>query len=201
MAADTWQPALLAQIRGAVGGGVTVVQIRERELDDGEYLAFVRQCVSLMRESPCRIVVNDRLDLALAASASGVHLRESSVPIDAARRLAPPGFVVGRSVHDAATAAAARKADYMIAGSVFETESKPGQRPSLGLDGLRQVVAAAGQCPVWAIGGITAAHVEAVRACGAQGIAAIGAFLPPAGSASVEDAVRDATAAFRTRST
>jgi thiamine-phosphate pyrophosphorylase len=189
---------VLAQIRGAIRGGVTVVQIRERGLEDGAYLVFLRECVAVMRGTPCRIVVNDRLDLALAAAAGGVHLRESSVPVDAARRLAPPGFAVGRSVHDAATAAAARKADYMIAGSVFETESKPGQRASLGLEGLRQVVAAAGRCPVWAIGGITAAHAAEVSACGVQGIAAIGAFLPPAGSASVEDAARDAAAAFRT---
>ena len=174
-----------------------MVQLRERGLEDGPYLVFLRECVALLRGGPCRIVINDRLDLAVTAGAGGVHLRESSVPIDAARRLAPPEFIVGRSVHDAATAATARKADYMIAGSVFETESKPGQSPSLGLDGLRQVVAAAGRCPVWAIGGITAAHVPEVRACGVQGIAAIGAFLPPQGSGNVERDVAAATAGFR----
>jgi thiamine-phosphate pyrophosphorylase len=184
---------LLAQIEGAVAGGVDCIQIREAGLPAGEYARFVRQCVHALGQSRVQIIVNDRLDLALAAHAHGVHLREESLTIGDARRLAPQHFVVGRSVHTAATAARARNADYLIAGSVFETESKPGQPASLGLDGLRAVVQAAGACPVWALGGITAGRVRDVVACGPSGLAAIGAFLPPGRTTAIAAAVQNVT--------
>ena len=151
------------------------MQIRERGVDATDHVGLVRQCAAL--GPAARIIVNDRLDVALAGGAAGVHLREDSIGINAARRLAPENFLVGRSVHSSATAAKAQSADYMIAGSVFETDSKPGQ-PVLGLDGLRAVVQAAGDCPVWALGGMTAARSRDVVACGIEGVAAIGAFLP-----------------------
>jgi thiamine-phosphate pyrophosphorylase len=187
---------MLAQIRGAVGGGVDVVQIREAGLEARTLAAFLRQCLDLMRDTNRRLIVNDRVDLALAVGAHGVHLRENSISIDAARRLAHSEFLVGRSVHDA-TAARAQTADYLIAGSVFATESKPGQERTLGRDGLRRVVDAAGNCPVWAVGGITAATVPDVWSCGVRGVAAIGAFLPPANTADVERVVGDQAATLR----
>jgi thiamine-phosphate pyrophosphorylase len=183
-------------MRGAIAGGVSVVQIRERSLDGRDAVALVRDCLALARGTACRVIVNDRLDVALAAGASGVHLREDSVSIDAARRLATAGFVVGRSVHDAAAAAGARNADYLIVGNVFETESKPGREP-LGLAGLRDVVTAASGCPVWAIGGITPDRVPEVIACGIEGVAAIGAFLPRAGATDITEHVRRQTEALR----
>jgi thiamine-phosphate pyrophosphorylase len=183
-------------MRGALGAGVTTVQVRERGLDDNAYVLFLRDCVTLTQGTGCRLLVNDRVDLAMLVEADGVHLRENSVPIESARRLSRGRLLIGRSVHDASTAATARNADYMIAGSVFATPSKPGQETTLGLDGLRRVVSAAGDCPVWAVGGLTSANVADVRACGVQGVAAIGTFLPPAGSQDVERDVRAATAAF-----
>lgn len=186
-------------------GGVDVVQIRETGLEAGAHVQFVRECVAIARKTRCAVLVNDRVDLALVAAAAGVHLRESSIPIAAARKLAPHDFLVGRSVHEPATAERARSADYMIAGSVFDTASKPG-RASLGLDGLRRIVAAAGECPVWAIGGITPQRVPAVTSCGVAGVAAIGAFIPSARSGTlwsgsdlqlVEQDVRMRAAALR----
>lgn len=188
---------LLAQIEGAVAGGVDVVQIREAGLPSGDYVRFVRRCLAAVRDTRVRVIVNDRLDVALAADAHGVHLREDSLAIAAARRLRGRPFLVGRSVHAPATAARAQSADYLITGSVFETESKPGRPASLGLDGLRAVVAAAGTCPVWALGGVTAARAREVVACGASGLAAIGAFLPRARSADVASAAKDAVEALR----
>ncbi len=155
-----------------------MVQIREPDLDARELTRFVRRCVTAAKESRARILVNDRLDVALAAGAHGVHLREQSIALADARRLAPGEFLIGRSVHSATTAARARSADYMITGSVFETASKPGQSASLGVGGLRDVVRAAGACPVWAVGGITANRAREIVASGASGVAAIGAFLP-----------------------
>jgi thiamine-phosphate diphosphorylase len=194
---DAWADVLLAQIVGAVAGGVDVVQLREAGLQARDYVRFVRRCLDAVRETRVRVIVNDRLDVALAAEAHGVHLREDSLAIDDARRLRGRPFLVGRSVHAPATAARARSADYLITGSVFETASKPGRPASLGLDGLRAVVAAAGTCPVWALGGVTADRARDVVASGARGLAAIGAFLPSARSTDVASAAKHATEALR----
>ena len=191
-----WADILFAQIDGAVAGGIDVVQLREAGLPAADYVRFVRRCVAAFG-SRVRVIVNDRLDVALAATAAGVHLREDSIAISAARQLAPRQLLVGRSVHGPATAARARVADYMIAGSVFETESKPGQPPSLGLDGLRAVVDVAGDCPVWALGGITADRAGKVVACGVSGVAAIGAFLPHSRTTAVAAETQKVTELLR----
>ena len=192
-----WRALLLAQLRAAVAGGVTAVQVRESGVDAREYAAFLRDCASLTSGTDCKLIVNDRVDLALTTAASGVHLRESSIPTAAARRLAPEKFLVGRSVHDARTAGRERNADYLIAGSVFETASKPGRQATLGLAGLRAVVDAAGECPVWAVGGITQERMQDIRACGVGGVAAIGAFLPPTATTDFERHVQKLTEALR----
>jgi thiamine-phosphate pyrophosphorylase len=186
----------VAQIEGAIAGGVDVVQIREAGVPAGEYVRFVRRCVQAAGRS-VRVIVNDRLDIALAAGAHGVHLRENSVALSDARRLAPQGRLVGRSVHTPATAARSREADYLITGSVFATASKPGQPATLGVEGLHEVVRAAGGCPVWALGGITADRVRDVRACGVSGVAAIGSFLPRGRTTAVTEDVRKVTELLR----
>ena len=194
---------MLAQLRGAIAGGVDAVQIREPGLAAREYIQFIRAAVALPRPTGCRILVNDRLDLAVAGGADGIHLRESSIPVSITRRFVDAvgsdarRMLVGRSVHDTRTAVLVRSADYMIAGSVFETESKPGRHASLGLDGLREVVRAAEGCPVWAVGGVTPDRVASVLDTGARGVAAIGAFLPIRGSTSIERDVQAVTEALR----
>ncbi len=192
-----WPRLLMQQIRGAIAGGVTLIQVRERGLDDREYLRWLRECVAEARATSARVVVNDRVDLALASGAHGVHLRELSVSIGAARALGGRNFLVGRSVHDASTAARCQDADYLIAGSVFGTASHPERDTSLGVEGLQQIVQAAGKCPVFAVGGITVGHMPAVRRAGPRGIAAIDAFLPPPGSRDIERDVHQATAALQ----
>jgi thiamine-phosphate pyrophosphorylase len=172
-----WESVLIRQIAGAIRGGIDVVQIRERDLEAGILAAFVRRCVAAARGTATRIVVNDRLDVALAAGADGVHLREDSLSSAAARTLMKSPGLIGRSVHDPAGATNTESLDYLIAGAVFETVSKP-RTPPLGLAGLRAVVTAAGACPVWAIGGITPEQMPLVAGAGARGVAAIGAFLP-----------------------
>lgn len=188
---------LLEQIAGAIAGGVDVVQVREPDLETGDYVRLVRQCATLSAGTPTRIVVNDRLDVALAARADGVHLRESSIGISTARRLTRPGMLVGRSVHSASGAADNRVADYLIAGTLFETRSKSGLSTVLGVEGLRAIVASAGDCPIWAIGGITTANAPAVARAGARGIAAIGAFIPSGAPKDLGRAVEKAAAALR----
>ncbi|HJZ71700.1 MAG TPA: thiamine phosphate synthase [Vicinamibacterales bacterium] len=166
---------LLEQVRCAVGAGVDLIQVRERDLEAGALAALVTDLLAITRRTPTRIVVNDRLDVALAAGADGVHLRADSMSVADARRLAPAGFLVGRSVHGAGEAAAAADADYLIAGTVFPSRSKDPSHRLLGLDGLRAIVSAS-VAPVLAIGGVTAEHLDAIAAAGAAGIAAIGLF-------------------------
>jgi thiamine-phosphate pyrophosphorylase len=187
----------LEQLRGAIAGGVDVVQVREPDLEARTYVALVREAIALTQGTKCKVLVNDRLDVAVATGAHGVHLREAGLPIEVARRAAPLNFTVGRSVHSPEAAAASREADYMIAGSVFDTESKPGQTLTLGLDGLLKLVTAAGQCPVWAVGGVTVERLADVRRCGASGVAAIGAFLPSHGTQDIQGQVLELTNTFR----
>lgn len=168
---------LLEQIRLAVDAGVDVVQIRERDLEAGALFSLADAAVTLAAGSRTRIVVNDRLDVALAARAHGVHLREDSIPPAAVRRLAPPPFTIGRSVHDADGAVeVGTDADYLIVGSVWPTASKLPGHPLLGPEGLARVVQRAA-VPVVAIGGITLDGARLLAGLGAAGVAAIGLFI------------------------
>ncbi len=167
---------MLDHCRDAVRAGVDLIQIREPGLESPELLSLAVQVVVMTRDTPTRVVVNDRLDVALASGAHGVHLRGDSIPPDRARSMAPAGFLIGRSVHGADEAvSAARDVDYMMAGTVFPTASKPGLRQHLGLAGLAAIVRAV-PVPVLAIGGVSMERIEAVAATGAAGMAAIGLF-------------------------
>lgn len=157
--------------------GIDVLQIRERDLEAGLLFELTSEAVGIARGSRTRIVVNDRLDIAMAAGADGVHLREDSIGADAARHIAPVGFLVGRSVHTAEEAAdLGRTVDYLLAGTVWPTASKPPSHHLLGLEGLAGLVQLA-KVPVLAIGGVTLDRVHAVAAAGAAGVAAIGLFI------------------------
>jgi len=160
-------------MRRAVDAGIDLVQVREHDLEAANLTDLVQQILAIARGSGTRIVVNDRLDVAIAAGAEGVHLRHDSVSVAEAHSLAP--FLVGRSVHDVAAAKAAAGADYLIAGTVFATPSKPDATRLLGVDGLGAIVATT-SAPVLAIGGVTLDRLGAIAATGAAGIAAIGLF-------------------------
>ena len=174
-----WEHATVERVRAAARAGVDLVQVRERELDGGPLARLVRACVDAVRGTRTRVLVNDRLDVALAAGAHGVHLRADSMPGSRVRRVVPPGFLVGRSVHSVEEAAAAADGslDYLIFGTVFETASKPG-REAAGLSALA-AVSRATPLPVLAVGGITAARIEPVVAAGAAGVAGISMFDTP----------------------
>jgi thiamine-phosphate pyrophosphorylase len=199
--AEAWQAPLLAQVAGALAGGADLVQVREPDLDAGPLAAFLRRLFREVPGSASRVVVNDRLDVALATGAAGVHLTDRSVGLEDIQPLIPAdkGFVTGRSVHDPATAARCRAASYQLAGAVLASASKPAGWRLLGWSGLADVVRAAGTTPVVAIGGMTAEHVPAARRAGATGVAGIGCFLPSAGediASSVQARVRAVRQAF-----
>ncbi len=125
-----------------------------------------------------RVVVNDRLDVAIAAGAAGVHLRADSIPASRAREVAGAGFVVGRSVHEEEEASAIEAAggcDYLIFGTVFQTPSKPVGHLVAGVRNLANVCARV-RVPVLAIGGISIETAAAAVGAGASGVAAISLF-------------------------
>jgi thiamine-phosphate pyrophosphorylase len=176
---------LVPSLAAAAAAGVDLIQVRERDLPDRALLALTRQIVSAAAGTGARVLVNDRLDVSLAAGADGVHLRGASAPSRDVRRVAPPGFLIGRSVHTPAEAAAeaARGAcDYLLFGTVLPSGSKPQGHPTAGFAGLaaavREVSLAQthGAIPVLAIGGLTAADAPALARAGAAGLAAIGLF-------------------------
>jgi thiamine-phosphate diphosphorylase len=167
---------LAAQVRHAVAAGVDLVQVRESDLEAGVLASLVTEFLSIAKGTPTRIIVNDRIDVALACGAHGVHLRGDSIPVHAARQIAPAGFLIGRSVHRVEEAVAAGDADYLIAGTVFPSPSKGPGALLLGIDGLTAIARAIHR-PVLAIGGISDARLGAVASAGAAGIAAIGLFM------------------------
>ena len=180
--------AIVAQAREAFAAGVDAVQIRESDLEGGALLDLARAVAAL---GPA--IVTDRLEVALAARASGLHLRSDGVEPRRARVRLRPGMTLSRAVHDANEAAACGAddaLDWLLAGSVFETSSKLG-RAALGVEGLREI-ARASRLPVLAIGGVTPSNAPQLHAAGAAGVAGIGTFLPPIHRAHV-DRLRDAS--------
>ena len=179
-----------ATIAQAIAAGVDWVQIREKDLPARRLLALTETAISqARRKGTTRVVVNDRLDVALAAHAHGVHLGTRSMPVDLVRKLAPPESVVGVSCHSLAEALAAESAgaNYLLLGPIFPTPSKLQFGPPLGLSKLREVTSQV-SIPVFALGGITADRVAGCRENGAAGIAGIRIFQD---CDSMQEVVRD----------
>jgi thiamine-phosphate diphosphorylase len=167
-------------VQTAAHAGVHLVQIREPGLDGGPLMRLVSACVVAVRDTRTRVIVNDRVDVALAAGAHGVHLRSDSFAAGRIRCWVPRPFLIGRSVHSVSEAVAAADGgvvDYLIFGTVFESSSKPG-RAATGTGALGAVVRATA-LPVLAIGGITPTRIDEVMAAGAAGAAGISMFDRP----------------------
>jgi thiamine-phosphate pyrophosphorylase len=186
---DRRRQAPVEQARQAAEAGIELIQIRERDLEAAELAALVTEVVGVTRHTATRVVVNERVDVALACGAAGVHLRGDSMPTARVRAIVPAGFIIGRSVHRPDEARAEGTGpDYLIAGPVFPTTSKPDGHAWLGKDGLAAFVTAA-RVPVLAIGGMSLDRVPAIAAAGAAGLAAISLFAG-AGTALAEVAAR-----------
>ena len=169
---------ILQLAEAAVAAQLSLVQIREKNLSGRMLYELVTQATQLTRGSLTRLLVNDRLDVALAAGADGVHLTAASLPARVVREIAGPEFLIGVSTHSLETARDAREggADFAVFGPVFETESKRVYGPPQGLDKLQQVTSELQGFPVVAIGGITLDNAESCFAAGASGIAGIRLF-------------------------
>ena len=157
----------------AVRGGATSVQLRWKGGGDREMLTLARR----LREGlPVPVIVNDRPDIALAAGCAGAHLGADDLPVPLARKVAPPGFVIGASVGDEREAAAAAGADYVGIGPWRTTTTKADAGPALGAEGVRRLLGLV-RVPAIVIGGVRPEDVGAIMTLGAAGVAVAGGIL------------------------
>ena len=171
------EAGIVQRVAAAAAAGIDLVQVRERDMDARALSRLVSRCLDAVKGTRTRVLVNDRLDVALTTGAHGVHLRSDSMSAPRSRSLAPIGFLIGRSVHsvdEAVRVTADGGVDYLLFGAVFATPSKPGHPPA----GVRMLadVAAATSVPVLGVGGITAETVTQLAGTGSAGFAAIGWF-------------------------
>ena len=197
------QETLLLRIETAAAAGVNWIQIREKDLSGRNCGLLTREALQRAAKSPAsnaaRIVVNDRLDVALSEGAGGVHLGENSLPLPEAKRLVKAQalsqhFLIGVSCHslEAARSAASGGADYLFFGPIFATPRKAAFGAPQGLERLAEVCRAV-SIPVLAIGGITLVNASACLAAGASGIAAIRLFQDARDMTSLVQSLRQLT--------
>lgn len=167
---------LLAICEAALGGGMTVVQLRVKGWSDRDALDAAHGLRALCTAAHALFLVNDRVDIALASGADGVHLGVDDLPVSAARRLLGPDAVIGYSpeVDADRRAAALSGADYLGVGPVFATNTKHDAGSAIGLEGLARV-ARMSALPTIGVGGISLERAAAVRETGAVGVAVVGA--------------------------
>ncbi len=167
--------SLVDVVHAALDGGVRAVQLREKDLEGGSLYQLAHQLRELTGRYQARLLINDRLDVALAVEADGVHLGQTSFPVAVARRLLGSGKLIGVSTHTPAEIAAAGGADFLVFGPVYFTPSKAAYGEPQGLPRLREAIALS-PVPVLAIGGVQAEKVAEVLSTGAHGIGVISAI-------------------------
>jgi thiamine-phosphate pyrophosphorylase len=187
-------PDRLAAALAGLPPAVAAVQLRAKDMGGKDMLALARALRDVARAAGQWLMVNDRLDVAVAAGADGVHLPSRGIPAADARRLLGPGAIIGASCHSVAEVRRARDggADFATFGPVFDTPSKRAWGPPVGLDALRE--AARLGLPLVALGGVDPSNAASTVAAGAAGVAAIRAWL---GAADAAGAVRQLLEATR----
>jgi len=163
------------QVAALVRGGARFIQIREKHATSSEFHRAVVDSLAAAQETNTRIVVNDRVDIAMAAGAPGVHLGQTDLPPDEARKLLGAAAVIGISTHtiEQVKTALGSTVDYIAFGPVWPTRTKENPDPVVGLELLGEVKRIAGEIPVVAIGGINESNVAATLATGADSAAVV----------------------------
>jgi thiamine-phosphate pyrophosphorylase len=164
--------------RRAIAGGADVIQLRDKAMTARQLLPIAKEINELARRSDVLFIVNDRIDVALASGAHGVHLGQDDLPLIDARRITPPGFIIGISASskEQAIQADLEGADYVALGPIFTTNSKKDAAKACGIEKLHEVSALI-SVPLLAIGGINNENVVDVIDAGADGIAVISAVV------------------------
>jgi thiamine-phosphate pyrophosphorylase len=164
-------------IRALARAGCRLVQLRAKDLSGEEFHRWALAAREVSREQGLRLVINDRVDVALLVGADGVHLGQDDLSVEGARRILGTSAVIGLSTHDVdeARRAATAAVDYLAIGPIFETSTKPSGRSTLGVEGARAVRAVVDK-PLVAIGGITLESAPALLDAGIDGLAGISAL-------------------------
>jgi len=166
------------QVGRLIGGGARVIQLRDKNATPRDFYRSAQQAAEVAKTHSVAIIINDRVDIALALGL-GVHLGQDDLPPEQAREILGPNAIIGSSTHtlEQAKQAAALPIDYIAFGPIFETASKSDTEPTVGLELLRTVHTLIGSTPLVAIGGITLQNASSVFAAGADSIAVIGAIV------------------------
>ena len=169
------------QVEKLIAGGARLIQLREKHASPKEFYEAARAAIEIARRHSVKIIINDRVDLALALKADGVHLGQDDLPPAAARGILGAKSIIGFSTHSVGQAieAAALPIDYVAVGPVFATETKENPDEIVGVEGVREVRAAIGDFPLVAIGGIASENYQKVFAAGADSLAIIKSVLFP----------------------
>ena len=167
------------QVERLIQGGATLIQLREKHLPSGRFYEQAEAALRVARAQGVRVIINDRVDIALALKADGVHLGQQDLSPVAARQILGPDAIIGLSTHnkEQAEEGLSLPIDYLAAGPIFPTHSKQDPDPMLGLEGLRDIRRMVNNLPLVAIGGITFEQAHDVFKAGADCIALIGALL------------------------
>jgi len=174
---STPTPAYLEWLKSCVAGGVTCVQLREKDLSEDDLWAFACALKKALDEMQIPLIINDHVELCLQLGAAGVHLGQSDMAVEKARSILGPQALMGLSVNtiEQLQVANHQPIDYVGIGAIFPTQHKPDIESVWGLDGLREA-ASLSRHPIVAIGGIDASNTHDVKQAGAYGIAGIGVF-------------------------
>jgi len=180
---------LVSLLQRVLTAGISTIQLRERDLSARELVALACEVRVVTGSCNSQLLINDRIDVALALEGVGVHLRSNSLPLSVARRLLGPQRLMGISVHsvEEAVQAESQGADYIVLGPIYETPSKQMFGPPLGIQTLEETCGLV-RIPIIGIGGVTAERAREMRRAGAFGVAVITAIL---GADDVESATRE----------
>lgn len=180
------------QVERLIAGGAEIIQLRDKEAPARVLYETALEAVMIARRSHFALIINDRVDIALAVEADGVHLGQHDMPPESAREILGESAVIGYSTHSVRQAAEAMRLpiDYIAIGPIFATKTKDDTEPVVGLEGLRQVRSVVGDMPVVAIGGIDLDNLYAAFEAGANSVAMIGALITP--PAQIEKQMRQA---------
>ena len=167
------------QVVRFIAGGAEIVQLREKNTSPHEFYDSAKAAVDIAKQRGIRVIINDRVDIALALKADGVHLGQDDLPPTEARAFLGPDAIIGFSTHTIEQVIDALKLpiDYIAFGPIFDTRTKKQPDPTVGLETLRSVRNIVGDIPLVAIGGITADNLYSVFNAGADSAALIGAIL------------------------
>ena len=167
------------QVDRLIAGGATLIQLRDKHAGPRDFYRQAAAALQVARRHNVRLIINDRVDIALALAADGVHLGQTDMPVEAARRLLGERVIVGISTHnlEQAKLAASQPVDYVAFGPIFKTSTKDNPDPIAGLEALRAVRTMVVALPVVAIGGITLENAEEAWLAGADAVSSIAALV------------------------